>query len=53
MCRRIPNEFDVTAKAPAVEKVNRAVAHDLVGDIRIPHSDVSGLWTLHLGDSLV
>jgi hypothetical protein len=39
-------------EAIAIEKIEGAVANDLIGDVRITHGDISGLGGLHDGDSL-
>jgi hypothetical protein len=39
-------------EAIAIEKIEGAVANDLIGDVRVTHGDISGLGRLHDGDSL-
>ena len=34
--------FDVTPESIAIEKIEGAVANDLIGDIRITHIDIVG-----------
>jgi len=37
----------MTPEAIAIEKIEGAVANDLIGDIRVTHGDISGLGSFH------
>jgi len=46
--RHLPRDLDVAPEAEAIEEIERTVTNDLVGDVGVTHSDVSGLGCVHI-----